>query len=474
MRSEKLDLIAVGGGIAGLTAANRAAQLGLKAVVLEKGAAEKYLCNTRYTGGTLHVCMGDIMAGEQALLNAIERLCAGIARPDLARAVARNAERAVRWLQGEGLKFLRASGSPHHRWVLAPPGRTRPGLDWKGRAGDVLLRRLGDNLAERGGRLIRDARVRHPLMEGERCIGVTADIVGAPTEYHARSVVLADGGFQSALDLVREYISPHPEKLHQRNAGSGTGDGLRLAQEAGAAILGMDRFYGHLLSIDAPTNERLWPYPYLDSIATAGIIIGRDGKRFTDEGLGGVYAANSVASLADPLSATIVFDQAIWEGAGRNGLIPANPHLPRESGTMHEAPSLAALAELIGAPAAALEATVAAYNAAVDAGTIGSLTPPRRTYKGAPVAIRTPPFYATPVCAGITYTMGGIAIDGHARVLRPDDTAIDGLYAAGATTGGLEGGAAVGYVGGLAKSVVTGLCAAEHAAGWRQPSAGHS
>lgn len=465
MSGDDVDLIVVGGGLAGLTAANRAAQLGLRVLVLEKGAEEKYLCNTRYTGGTLHVCMDDIMAGETVLLEAIEKLCAGIARPDLARAMARHAERSVRWLQGEGLKFLRASGSPHHRWVLAPPGRTRPGLDWEGRAGDVLLRRLGANLVERGGRLIRNARARHPVMEGHRCVGVAAEVAGAPAEFRAQSVVLADGGFQAAPELLREYITDHPEKLHQRNARTGTGDGVRFAEEAGAALLGMDRFYGHLLSIDALTNDMLWPYPYLDALVAVGILVGADGKRFTDEGRGGVYAANSVAALADPHSAAVVFDQPIWGGAGCNGLIPANPHLRKEGGTLYEAADLAALAQLIGAPAADFVATVAAYNTAVDEGTIGALTPERRTDKGVPMAIRTPPFYAAPVCAGITYTMGGIAIDGNARVLRPDDTIVDGLYAAGATTGGLEGGPGVGYVGGLAKSAVTGLRAAEHAAG---------
>jgi len=60
--------------------------------------------------------------------------------------------------------------------------------------------------------------------------------------------------------------------------------------------------------------------------------------------------------------------------------------------------------------------------------------------------------------------MGGVAIDGHGRALREDQTVVDGLYAAGTTTGGLEGGPSIGYVGGLSKSTVTGLRAAEHAA----------
>lgn len=326
----------------------------------------------------------------------------------------------------------------------------------------MLLRRLGDSLTDRGGVFIRDARARRPLMEGERCVGVVADIDGVATEFRANAVVLADGGFQSSPDLLAEHITAHPEKLHQRNAGSGIGDGLRIAQDAGAALANTDRFYGHILSIDAETKAGLWPYPYLDAIVVAGILVVEDGVRFTDEGLGGVNAANNIAVLDDPHTAAVVFDQTIWETAGRQGLIAANPHLPKEGGTMHQAASLGELAKSIGAPA--LESTVDAYNTAVESGTIDALSPPRSTVKGAPAAIRTPPFYAAPVCAGITYTMGGVAIDGDARVLRPNDTPIEGLYAAGSTTGGLEGGAGVGYVGGLSKAVVTGLLAAEHAA----------
>ena len=98
------------------------------------------------------------------------------------------------------------------------------------------------------------------------------------------------------------------------------------------------------------------------------------------------------------------------------------------------------------------------------AGELARLTPPRSTPKAPALAIAKPPFYALPIVPGITYTMGGIRIDGHARVLDRQGRPMHGLYAAGAATGGLEGGPRIGYVGGLVKSGVTGLRAAEHIA----------
>ena len=76
-----------------------------------------------------------------------------------------------------------------------------------------------------------------------------------------------------------------------------------------------------------------------------------------------------------------------------------------------------------------------------------------------------PPFYAVPLCAGMTYTFGGIFTDGDARVMSTRGAPIDGLYAVGATTGGLEGGTnGGGYVGGLIKGITFGMRAAEHIA----------
>ena len=132
---------------------------------------------------------------------------------------------------------------------------------------------------------------------------------------------------------------------------------------------------------------------------------------------------------------------------------------------MIEAPTLEALAEKAGIDARGLAATIEAYNAHLANGKSGNaldtLTPPgtQTTYTAQPVS--QPPFYAIPVCAGITVTSGGIAINGKGQVLDTDDNPIPGLYAAGSAIGGLEGGSRAAYIGGLIKSFAVGLIAAE-------------
>ena len=250
-----------------------------------------------------------------------------------------------------------------------------------------------------------------------------------------------------------------------RHARTAVGDGLKIAETAGAALIGLERFYGHLLSRDAMNNENLWPYPQIDAVATAAIVVDWQGQRLLDEGLGGISITNDLARLDDPLCATVICDAPIWKTAGKAAQIPPNPQLLAGGGTLHQADTIEALAAAAGLPPDALAETVAVYNDAVRFNRLMTLLPERSTRSGQPQRIETSPFFAIPICAGITNTMGGIAIDGHGRVKRPDGSIIAGLYAAGGATGGLEGGGALGYVGGLIKACVFGIRVAEHAAG---------
>jgi fumarate reductase flavoprotein subunit len=446
------DLISVGAGFAGLCAAVRGGELGLRTAVLEQGADEQYPCSSRWAGGIFHVSYHDVKLDAVELVAAINRQTSGEAEAELAQAVAEDAGRVVEWLRARGARFTQASPINWHRFTLAPNRAAVHGPDWQGRGPDVFLGELKQRLEERQGRIFFDTKAVALTIDGGRCVGVDG--------FRAGAVVIADGGFPASAELFRRHIGPRPDLVVQRHAGCARGDGLRMAEAAGAALTRLDRFYGHLLSRDAISNPALWPYPQIDAVAVAGIVVDAGGRRILDEGLGGISISNDLARLDDPLCATVICDAAMWETAGKAAQIPPNPELVRGGGTLHRAETLEELGRI--ADIENLAATVASYNAALRDGR--PLLPARSSRGGLPKPIETAPFFAIPICAGITNTMGGIAIDGHGRVKRPDGSVIPGLYAAGGATGGLEGGGALGYVGGLIKACVFGVRAAEDVA----------
>ena len=469
-----VDVVVVGGGLAGLTAANRSLLKGLSVIVLEKGEDEHYLCNSRIASGSFNLAHSDPTGDAAFLKQAILDDTEGYADPNLAAALAGVAGTAMQWFRSEGAKFIKVTRTKRQQplWSMAPPRPSAPGFGWQGRGPDAALQALTKNFKTRGGTLMLGARAERILVEGGRCVGIAAVVGGKPMEFRARSVVLADGGFQGNLDLVRRFISPAPERLTQRNAKTGRGDALLMAEAIGAKIVGADRFYGHLLVPESMTNDRLWPYPTIDSLASSAIVIDQSGRRFLDEGAGGVTMTNIIARLPDPLSTLTVFDDAMWETTGRAEFTPPNPYVVSEGGNFTKASSIAELASAIGVPADALAETIHTYNEAVESGNHAALNPartPGRLFgvlrssetRTSILPIKKAPFYAIRLCPGITYTMGGIAIDPQARVMGTNDAPIPGLYAAGACTGGLEGGPLAGYIGGLCKALSLGYIAAE-------------
>jgi fumarate reductase flavoprotein subunit len=467
MAEPEFDLIAIGGGFAGLTAAARAADQGLRAAVLERDTGDRYFCNSRITSGVFHVASNDVRISADELAAAIEKETAGYAKPELTRAIAENAGSTVEWLRSIGVKFV-AKGisyvNKRTHLVLAPPRRMRAGLDWEGRGGDYTLRALEAHLTKSGGSFRRGAEVTGLIMTHGTCTGVRVIEDGAETEISAAAVVIADGGFQANPDMLKASVTDAPDRVRLRATPSATGDGIRMAMGAGAALTALGDFYGHLLADAAMHNDALWPYPNMDTVAVAGVMVDGDGKRFVDESRGGVFLANAVAKLADPLSATVIMSPEIWDQVGADGIAPPNPLLLDHGGTLIEAPDANSLAAAIGVPAGALQATLADYNQAFADGRLAELDPVRGEGRHQAYALGDGPYAAIRLCAGLTNTMGGIDIDANCRVLKPDGGIIGGLYAAGSSTGGLEGGPNVGYVGGLIKAFAFGLIAADHVA----------
>lgn len=471
------DMIVVGGGLAGLVAANRAAAAGRRVVLLESGAGEDYRCNSRFATGVINFAHASPYLPPEQLVRAALADTEGHGDPALFLALASVIAEGLAWLEREGARYQQRTVQDKQTVLLAPPRSFEPGLDWQDRGPDVLLRRLGANLRRRGGEIRLSTRATSLVMREGRCVGVVAESEEGTRSLDAGAVVIADGGFQADAGLVRQHICARPEALVQRSAGTGRGDGIRMAAAAGARLVDMDRFYGHLLSRAAFTNPGLWPYPTLDGLAGGGIIVGRTGRRVVDEGLGGITLSNRIAALDDPLSTFAIFDEEVWTTTGRDEVVPPNPFLREAGGELHVADSLPGLALSVGLPPGTLVETVAHFNAAVREGGADRLDPPRTpgrrfgVNRGAPDRIPPrpllrPPFYAAPLAVGISCTMGGIAIDTACRALRADGQGtIPGLYAAGSSIGGIEGGPIAGYIGGLARAIATGLIAGDHIAG---------
>lgn len=458
------DLICVGGGFAGLTAAVRAAELGLRTAVVERGAGEHYMCNSRVCTGVTHIAFLNPEEPEDVLYDQIQAAAAGTARDELARCFAVNGARTIAWLTEHGAKF----GDAPHRYrgppMLVPAREMRAGLDWEQSGPNLFLKELCRRFEAAGGDMLTETEAVALAMANDACIGL--DVVGpsGAAGLQTTAVVLADGGFQAGRELLARHVTSHPESLCQRNVQTGVGDGLRMAEDVGAALVGLDMFYGHVLSRDAMTDTRLWPYPQLDALCAGAVVVDATGRRFADEGLGGIALVNHIARLDDPLGVVVVFDAAAWEDAKSDDIVPPNPSLTENGGTVLQAASLEELASLAELNRTVLLATVAAHNDAIARDAFEGMNPSRTFSKFEAKPIKQPPFRAIPLCAGITVTMGGIAVDGAARVVRPDDTPILGLYAAGSCVGGIEGGPRAGYVGGLIKAFLLGLVAAESAA----------
>jgi fumarate reductase flavoprotein subunit len=463
----QFDVVTIGGGFSGLVTASRASELGLSVAVLEARDEDRYPCSSRYATGAANVMGLPIMSEPDRLFAAIMNGSGRNANPTVARIVADNGKRAIGWLTQQGAEFtsrVLRHDQPGQQ-VLAPVRAETAGLDWEDRGADRLMRRLEQNLVRLSGRLMRGVRAEALIVENGACVGIKAVRDSTRIQISSKAVVIADGGFAANPEMVARYITPHADRVLARVGPGAKGDGIRMAEEAGAAVGGFGAFYGHIHHASAMTDARQWPYPHLDAAAEIGIIVGPDGTRFTDEGLGGVCIANAIAHLPDPLGAFLILDDAIWRAEPRlTTTVPANPAMVDAGGALLTALDIATLAKLASLPADQLARSIAQHNDAVESGDFIQLAVPRSMRKHKPMPIRRAPFHAIPLCAGITGTMGGVVINEHAQAQKPGGSSFRGLYAVGTPVAGLEGGPRAGYVGGLSKAFILGMLAAEHIA----------
>ena len=370
----------------------------------------------------------------------------GINDPALVETLCSNSADAVAWLgeQGIELSSVGAAGGASVKRIHRP-------VDDQGlviSVGSYMIPRLQSKCEELGVEILLNTTANKILTDADgAAVGIEAtDKNGAAVTVNAKAVILATGGFGANLDMVTEY-RPELEGFMTTNAAGAQGQGIDMAVAIGAGTVDMDQIQIH------PTVEANTAALITEGLRGDGaILVNAEGNRFTDEvGTRDVVSAAEIAQTGS--YSWLVIDQAmadassVIQGYIKNGYTV--------TGETYEE-----LAEAMGVDAAAFAATMDKWNAAVAAGVDEEFG---RTSFANP--LDTAPYYAIKVTAGIHHTMGGLTINPQTQVLAGDGTVIDGLYAAGEVTGGVHGGNRLGG-NAVADFVVFGRIAGEQAAAY--------
>lgn len=464
MTDDVADVIVVGGGNAAFAAALAARERGARVLVLERACEDEAGGNTRFTAGAIRFVydgvedlrrlMPDLSDDEVArsdfgtyteaqFFEDMGRVTEYRTDPELCDLLVRRSRETLLWMRGLGIRFQPIWG----RQAFKVDGRFKfwGGLTveaWGG--GPGLLQAWTEAARKRGVEVRYDCRALTLLIDDDGVHGVRVKHLGRTQELHARAVVLAAGGFQANVEWRTRYLGPGWDLAKVRGTRFNTGDGLRMALDAGAMpagnwsgchAVGWDRNAPEFGDLAVGDGFQKHSYPF-------GIMLNARGERFVDEGAdfrNYTYAKYGRVILAQPGQfAWQVFDQRV-------------KHLLRDEYRIKQITRVSAdtLEELVAKlddvdPQRALE-TIKAFNAAVrsdvpfdpnvkDGRSADGLAVRKSNWAN---PLDSPPYEAYAVTCGITFTFGGVRIATDGNVLDVDLRPIGGLYAAGEMVGGL-------------------------------------
>ena len=462
------DVVVVGAGGAGMTAAITAAGEGKSVVILEsqsmvggnsvratggmnagktvyqdenefgesagvektlKTAAEKYADNETITAlaKTVSEQWAAYQANPTGYFDSVELMeldtmigGKGINDPELVETLCANSADAIDWLDEHGItlhnvsSFGGASVKRIHRPVNAE-GKTVS-------VGSYMIPLLQENCEKAGVKMMLDTTATEILTDANgAAVGVKATgASGETVTVNAKAVVLASGGFGANLDMVVKY-KPELKGFMTTNAAGIQGQGIEMAQAIGAATVDMDQIQIH------PTVEANTAALITEGLRGDGaVLINAEGKRFIDEvGTRDVVSAAEIAQTGS--YSWLVVDQAMVDASSViQGYIKKGYTV---TGATYEE-----LGKAMGVDAAAFAETMEKWNGYVEAKNDPDFG---RTSFANP--LNTAPYYAVKVTAGVHHTMGGLKINANTEVLNEKGEVIPGLFAAGEVTGGVHG-----------------------------------
>ena len=462
------DIVIVGAGGAGMTAAITAAEEGKSVVILEsqsmvggnsvratggmnagktvyqdenefgeaagvektlKTAAEKYADNETITAlaKTVSEQWAEYQANPTGYFDSVELMeldtmvgGKGINDPELVETLCSNSADAIDWLDEHGItlhnvsSFGGASVKRIHRPVNAE-GKTVS-------VGSYMIPLLQENCEKAGVQILLNTTANEILTDANgAAVGVKATgASGETVTVNAKAVVLTTGGFGANLDMVVKY-KPELKGFMTTNAAGIQGQGIEMAEAIGAATVDMDQIQIH------PTVEANTAALITEGLRGDGaVLINAEGKRFIDEvGTRDVVSAAEIAQTGS--YSWLVVDQAMVDASSViQGYIKKGYTVTGE--TYEE------LGKAMGVDEAAFAETMNTWNGYVDAKNDPDFG--RTSFAN---KLDTAPYYAIKVTAGVHHTMGGLTINTNTEVLKEDGSVIPGLFAAGEVTGGVHG-----------------------------------
>ncbi len=434
-----VDLLIIGGGMAGLTAAASAATRHAKVVLVEQG--DQVGGSAVYAGFVWSAPSLEVMAEVNPLGD-----------PDLAAVLIDGFGHAVEWIRSLGvdcrppvtvLRFGRGHQVDTSHYLSACEQRV------KDNGGEVLTRTRAESLLFDEG-TVRGAACRLPD--------------GSLRRVEARWTLLATGGFQGDAALRALHVHPQARDLQVRANPFSDGDGLRLGSSAGAAIGKPGAgFYGHLMPAGVPLSD---PSMFVDLAlyySEHALLFNIAGERFVDETIGDHITA--MALVSEPSArGLLVADATAHRDWITGSYVEGIPGIDKFALAARRGARCAVadsikdfdlIPEEWGYPGAKIGAAVEAVNRDLSAGRVPR---PARAYDQSIIA--EPPFYVIETAPAITFTFTGLLADTAMRVRSGVGGPVPGLLAAGADVGGLYDHA---YAGGLAPALVFGLTAARTA-----------